>query len=182
MNARSIADFKDPTLLYVLPTATVEGTSTHYLDIARALPLQISANPINLLYRALLGLPTSRSNHWLYLRGIAIRGLLSIITTEPPSRLTPQSVWITLKKTCTSYAGANRNTRPDQTHEQRALAIISQDLRDTTLWAERCIKTRGDKRELWFVGKEWTGLMDFWITLARKVSVFLQSEPHQLTK
>jgi hypothetical protein len=167
----SYINAQDPTALYTPPVSNSDNApSVHLLDLARTLPIAAISSGLNGLYRSLTSFSHAHKDHWLYLRFLAYRSLASTITTAPPTKSTPQSLWSSVLRCCTSWVDSSKTSKKDKNGEARDLALLSEEIRQLIFWVERCISSRNDKRERWFVGKDWTSLMDLWIALARKAS------------
>jgi hypothetical protein len=147
----------------------------HPLVLGIALPLTMSTPSHNSLYRAIVNPDlTTASSNWLHLRTIALLALANTITTSPPaSKTLPTNLWEMLHRTVGSSVTTSKH---DEEHvDKDKLEKGAKTIGDMVDWVERVIVARGEDREAWFQGKAWTALMDLWISLGRRVSLFSAS-------
>ena len=159
---------QDASALIPLPhpiTQTRDPVRLHPLELAKSVPLTTTNPTLLALYRKFTNRTTSNSLQWLHNRTMSLFTLtLTITTSNPPSKTTPAQLWELTTRVLTALVQSKRNN---------ARSAASNALTQLVDWVEDVVQCRGEKAEDWFGGEEWMNLMDFWITLARKVSSHL---------
>lgn len=87
------------------------------------------------------------------------------ISTDPPTKTTPQALWTQCRKTAESYiksGGGKEGTL------ETASKFIGEAL--DFVAAVLAQEQRQQTQKKWFVGQEWTELLDAWVDVSRKVN------------
>ncbi|WVQ78257.1 hypothetical protein IAT38_000341 [Cryptococcus sp. DSM 104549] len=148
----------------ILPALTFPASQPtgklHPLTLALTLPRHGVTPLLYNLYRSISTLtlpPTSPS--FLHLRQTALLALALTISSSPESKNTPNQLWETAHRVIAT--AVNADTANDRLREA---ANVVGGLVD---WVEGMTAARGETG--WFAGKGWSGLVDMWIAMARRL-------------
>ncbi|WVN89000.1 uncharacterized protein L203_104216 [Cryptococcus depauperatus CBS 7841] len=144
-----------------LPSLT-SSNQLNPLSIAFSLSRTTCTPALFALYRTIsaLALPTN-SAAFFHLRHLALIALTLTITTAPDSKNTPNQLWETTHRTVASAVSVDG----DGDRLKEAANLID----NLVNWASALIETREENKASWFSGKGWSGLMDIWIAVSRRL-------------
>lgn len=157
------ADLQNPCDFFTLPSAEAPAP-LHPLTIAMTLPLSTTSPLLHNLYRHLVTYTTRGRADWLRLRQLSTLAMALTISTDPPTKTTPQALWTQCKKTSESFIRSGSG-------KEGTLEQASKFIGETLDFVEEMLRceARSQSREKWFAGQEWTELMDAWVDISRKV-------------
>ena len=155
---------KDPCSIYALPRTHI-AAPLHPFGVALTLPLSATSPLLHLLYWHLVTYPTRGRSDWLRMRHLSTLAMTLMISTDPPTKTTPQALWTHCRKTIETYiksgSGKEGNLEPASVFIGETLTFVEETFGR---------KQRPQTRDKWFAGQEWTELMDAWVNISRKVN------------
>lgn len=149
-----------------VPTISPSSSLRQYANpllLASELPMIASSGLVAILYRQ-LRLELQQNPLSIHLHRLTLYTLASAITTsEPASKTTPGQLWETTHRNLASTL--NDDKSPARLQE------VAETLSDLVGWTELLIEKRSNVASTWFSGNQWSALLEFWITIARRVRV-----------